>query len=74
MAKKLLVTPKGLAVYPHLSKPDTKFNKDGVYTTKLKLEGEPAEVLAKTIDDAMKANILKVKAELKEKGKLKGNL
>lgn len=66
MAKKLLTTPKGVAIYPHLSKPDTKFNKDGVYTVKLKLEGPEATALAKQIAAAAKAKVEETRVE-KEK-------
>lgn len=33
-----LITPKGIAVYPRLQEPDTKFNKKGVYRTGLRLD------------------------------------
>lgn len=36
------VTPKGVAVWPHLNKPDTKFNADGEYTVKLRLPAAEA--------------------------------
>ena len=37
MAEKLIefTTPKGIAQYPWLSKPDTKFNEEGVYKVDL---------------------------------------
>lgn len=38
MTKQIMVTPKGSLQYPHLSNPDTKFDKDGVYRTVLKTE------------------------------------
>lgn len=31
-------SPVGTAVYPHLNKPDTQFNPDGVYKTELSME------------------------------------
>jgi hypothetical protein len=38
---KLITTPLGTAVYPHIDNPDTKFDDDGVYTCKLHLsEGD----------------------------------
>jgi hypothetical protein len=38
---KLITTPIGTAVYPHIDNPDTKFDDDGVYTCKLHLsEGD----------------------------------
>jgi hypothetical protein len=36
------VTPKGVAVWPHLNKPDTKFNAEGEYTVKLRLPAAEA--------------------------------
>ena len=57
MAKKLLTTPKGVAVYPHLTKADTRFNKDGLFSIKLKLAGEDAAGLIKVIDEAMAASL-----------------
>lgn len=53
MAKKLLTTGRGIAVYPHLTKPDTKFDADGVYTIKLQQTGQAAEELARKIDAAI---------------------
>lgn len=39
MGQRLKFTsPSGTAVYPHLNKPDTQFNPDGVYKTDLSLE------------------------------------
>lgn len=38
-----VVTPKGIAIYPKLNKPDTKFDKDGVYETKLKFEPDATD-------------------------------
>jgi hypothetical protein len=32
------VSPQGVAVYPHLNKPDTQFNPDGVFKTELAIE------------------------------------
>lgn len=43
MAKTLLTSPKGIAVYPRLSTPDTKFNKAGVYSVKLRLAADVAK-------------------------------
>lgn len=58
MAKKnLSVTPIGIAVWPHLHAPDTKFDANGVFTTKLKLEGAEAENLKAAIDAAIDASV-----------------
>lgn len=38
-----IVSPKGVAVFPRLSKPDTKFDADGVFKTGLRLDkSDPA--------------------------------
>ncbi len=50
MAKKTLTSPKGVAVWPKVNRPDTKFNADGVYTVDLRLEGKTAETFKAIID------------------------
>ena len=47
--KKTFTTYKGVAVYPHLNKPDYAFNADGVFSTKLRVPADQAEELIKTI-------------------------
>ena len=37
------VTPEGVAVYPHLVRPDTKFDSDGVYTVQIAIESGAAQ-------------------------------
>jgi hypothetical protein len=39
-----IVSPKGVAVYPRLNKPDTKFDAEGVYKVSLRLDPNDAEV------------------------------
>jgi hypothetical protein len=63
------VTPKGVAIYPWLTTPDTKFNKNGDYRVTLKLEAADAEAFKETIDNAIADVEEKTKAELN--GKLK---
>jgi len=54
-------TPIGTAVYPRLNSPDTKFNKDGVYSVDLQLDPSDKDTttfitsLKKASDDAYKA-------------------
>lgn len=48
--KEQIVTPIGEAVYPHLHKPDTKFNKNGVYKTSVRFTGEAAEFMRDLLD------------------------
>lgn len=47
-----LTTPLGVARYPKLTKPDTKFDADGVYTVDLILSEEGAKPLCKVLDEA----------------------
>jgi len=52
MKNQIIVTPKGELVYPHLSKPDTKFDKDGVYRTVLKTEyNDEAKQFARKLEE-----------------------
>ena len=54
-----IMKAKGIAVYPHLNEPDTKFDENGVYQTQLKLVGEAGQklinALEKLHDDAYAA-------------------
>lgn len=65
MARKLLVTPKGVAVYPRLAgKPDTKFDDAGVWKTSfVALDDAEGAALKATIDEAIKKSILAAKEE-----------
>ena len=47
--KTTFMTPKGTAVYPWLSRPDTQFDAEGVYKTKLKLPADEGKALAERI-------------------------
>lgn len=61
------VTPKGTLIYPHVVKPDTKFDSNGVYQTEIKLpkdaelydaktgksQGKIVDFLTQSIDDAV---------------------
>lgn len=49
------VTPKGTAVYPHLTKPDTKFDTAGVYHVNLKLD-KNEEAVQKFLESLDAAN------------------
>lgn len=65
------VTPKGIFVYPCLTRPDTKFNPDGVYSVKLRLSAADAQPLIDEINAALEAKIEEVKKSGKVKGKIK---
>ena len=51
----LLKTPAGIAVWPKLTKPDTKFNAEGEYTVKLAIPSEEAQDLIAELDKAFAA-------------------
>ena len=59
----LLKTPAGIAVWPKLTKPDTKFNADGEYNVKLRIPSEEAQDLIAALDTAYAA----AQEEAKEK-------
>lgn len=66
-----VTSPKGIAKYPRLSKPDTKFVPEGEFSCKLILDVEKdAEFLSK-LEARAKEKFAEVKAELKEKKKVK---
>lgn len=46
----LLKTPAGTAIWPKLTKPDTKFNADGEYSVKLAIPSEEAQDLIAQLD------------------------
>lgn len=48
---KKFTSPKGTAVYPSLTKPDTRYNAEGVYKTGLELKGKAAEELKETLKE-----------------------
>ena len=50
--KQTFTTSKGVAVYPHLNKPDFAFNTDGVYSTKLRLAAKDATDLVEAVKKA----------------------
>lgn len=58
-----VTTPVGTASYPWLKEPDTKFNKDGIYSCNVFIEKDKATELIKKIDDVYDANVETVKTE-----------
>jgi|TARA_R110000772_G_scaffold5106_3_gene18169 hypothetical protein len=66
-APNVFTTPKGVAQYPWLSKPDTKFNEEGEYKVNLVLTKEDAAPIIEQINVAFSENL---KEEVKKnKGK-----
>lgn len=72
MAKKL-ISPRGVAIYPRLNKPDTKYVPEGVYHVKLKMDTDLPEIAAfiKQIDDWHNESVEAAVAQLMEEGKCK---
>ena len=54
--KQRLTSPKGVAMYPSLDKPDTKFDTAGKYNVKLRIPKEECEEFMKTIKAVFDAN------------------
>lgn len=68
MAKrKKLVTPIGVARYPYLNKPDTKFDKQGVYRVELLFDPQEHEEFLNRLDKLANEAVEDAKEELKEK-------
>lgn len=55
MSKTYRLSPFGIAIHPWLNKPDTKFNKDGVYKLDLRLDGPEATALKEQVEAAANA-------------------
>ena len=65
-APNVFTTPKGIAQYPWLSKPDTKFNEEGEYKVNLILSKKEAAPVIEQINAAFAENY---KVQEKEHGK-----
>lgn len=66
-----LVTPQGIAEYPHIEEPDTKFDEEGLYHVNLILDKEQASPIVETMSQILNTFIAtdtKVK-EAKSRGK-----
>lgn len=62
-------SPKGVAVFPWLTKPDTKFKPDGEYRVDLKLSAEDSVDVLALLSAEHDRNLAEVKADPKNKGK-----
>ena len=56
-------SPAGIAQYPYLNKPDTKFNPDGEYKVSIEIPGANAQDIVTFLDEQFAANLAKVKKE-----------
>lgn len=61
------ITPIGVAQYPHIMKPDTKFDPYGTYRMRFILPAAEAEKYIQLIDEALEASLEKAKKENKGK-------
>jgi len=68
--KNTITTPAGIARYPSLNKPDTKFDEVGVYKVNLEMSAEDAEPFLSQVESLLAEFVAQKKAELK-KDKLK---
>lgn len=62
-------SPAGLAQYPRLTKPDTKFKADGEYKVTLILLGAEAQALTDLIDAAMQESLVQARRDNPTKAK-----
>jgi hypothetical protein len=56
-------TPAGVAQYPYLNKPDTKFNPEGEYKVNLELNADDAAEICTFLDEQLAAAVAKAKKE-----------
>ncbi|NCT81937.1 MAG: hypothetical protein GXC94_02225 [Comamonadaceae bacterium] len=61
------ITPEGVAVFPKLNAPDTKFKAEGEYQCKLRLPAEESEAFIELIEAQLKAYWPIAKAELEQR-------
>jgi len=65
-------TPVGVAVWPRLIEPDTKFNAEGVYSIKLRLSSEEAAPYVAEVDRLTAIELAALKKEVTGKKDKKG--
>ena len=62
-------TPAGVAQWPRLNEPDTKFNKDGTYSVSLRLSKDDSEEIKEKMTTVLSEYVEELKTE--KKGKIK---
>ena len=62
-----ITTPKGIAVFPRITKPDTKFKAEGKYSVKLRLSRVEAQSLIDKLEAALETLVAETKADYEEK-------
>ena len=63
---KTLTTPAGVARYPRLNSPDTKFSEEGVYKVDLEMSADEAEPFLKQVEAMFSEFVADKKRELKK--------
>lgn len=63
------LTGKGIAVFPRLESPDTKFKPEGQFTVKLRQDSDVGEALKNKIIKAANSELARYTAELTEKAR-----
>jgi len=66
MATKTLTTPVGIARYPHLNRPDTKFDEIGKYKVDLEMTDEEAAPFIAQLDEIFAPYLAAKKTELRK--------
>jgi hypothetical protein len=66
MNNKTLTTPAGIARYPRLNSPDTKFSEEGQYKVDLEMSAEEAEPFLKKVEAMFAEFVADKKRELKK--------
>jgi len=61
------ISELGEAIYPHLNKPDVKFNENGEYKVTLKIPEEKAKGMIATYEEAIQNSISEAEQQLKGK-------
>jgi hypothetical protein len=64
---KVITTPTGVALYPWLSKPDTKFSAEGEYKVNLVLSADKAKPIVDTINEVFSTNVQEEMKKQKKK-------
>jgi hypothetical protein len=66
MALKNVVTPLGVAVFPNLNQPNTRFDPDGMFECKLRIIGEDAEKFEESLKEYYEEQVDKLKEDNKK--------
>lgn len=72
MAKKLITTPRGIASWPHLHAPDTKFDAAGVYSVKLEMPIADGQDIMDKMDAAIAERFIEAKKQAADAPKKNG--